>query len=1645
MKKRRKILSLMLALLLTLSTLLGNNSVLNVKAEAGATEILKGTPLFDGQLDDMYKESLTLSTGTGDNAFASEGVVWAGDHGNIHFLYDDTYLYICADIKDDSVCSRGDIYVAGYNPNQNDNCEFRLCLNSGIEGVAPTGIKVGVDAYGIRVYGLTADEAATDYSKIQYKTTIHDTNANSGYVIEVAIPHTDGGILNLLTAGKLGFKLQLNDLDYDGAYRYFATDYAGEGPKGLVYYELSQDMVTGGDVNTPPTMIEDKVEVTDYLELSIADSNSCYAPGAGSDYTYAVNEETGILDISYGVGSGWFKQRDWWYIGRLSFKTQGVYSAEYPYVRVLYAADLPTGAESVQMAVYDYVGDTHDKTDDVYIANDKFIIEPSVKDTNGEFVLSPALKMTDDLTGKLAVGGTKANCAYLMFSAAEGQNDGKYQIKSLYFFKTEKEANNFVIPSDNQKADYQKLSFADPSGYYKPSDGSGYGNSVVNMELGTIDITYGNVGSWYQGQGYWYMGKVGFPSDGIYNGDYKFMRVLYSASNLGEDGVKMTLSNDASGGSVRDFSEPVKNTNGEFVLSSTLEMTTDMIERYKSGRKHMSLCFSTEQQDANFKIKAFYFFKTKEEADAYTPTSELIEIKINGNDISDYKVVVPVNGIGNELASAQSIVNKIQELSGVKIPIVYDSEAVTDYEILIGDTNRVESSAHFDVGGQFHPSYEKFSVAPYRIERRGNKLVLVAATSLCVEQNTELFSCILNRGAESGEGVDITTDGVVARGMYTFSPVTWPEVTNVAEPKQFVDSFETDEGYWTNDSEKQGWTIADDSENKVFSTGNSTTALSYLHVYEKNVSFETKLKAAATQSGQVGLLLRHTADHAYIKAGYDFATKEWFIDVREGEDFMLYRLAAKTAEFTADQWYNIKAVVDGETATLYVNGEEMVRTDDLVQHTPGKIGVFADSVSAMVDDVSISLLSGQGTFWKNAVHYKLPGESYREGGIVVEMTDGSLVYQSRSYDDATFTSTDSGKTWVQADEMWSDAKGYPTVLRLKSGELLRLGYATVDGAKWEQVTRSTDDGAPWQVVGEICPTQYQDNVSGGHHVNGLTQMSDGRIFFVMSYEASGSTRVNGCKTFCEIYYSDDKGETWTKSTMATFDIEGNQVSETHTLGTRFAEAKILETAEDKLRIYCSHNDYGYMVYSESEDNGVTWEPLQIMTDFPCATTSMNFVKDTYADNETTYYMVWVKNSKEIVTGASSYPRSHLAVVKSTDGINWVELGEAWRWECHYSNGTSNLQQIVDPFIEVTKDYLFVGSGISEKAETEKSHQAQRQHIWSVAKSTLEENTWKSDDTSHWQESTAGVKVNEAVHTSAGDNVATCTKKAVCDVCEAEYGEEAHSYDTTTWKSDANGHWYECSCQAKTDEAAHTPGAAATATTAQTCTECGYVIAPATGETDSDSDTTDSDTTDSDSNDSDTSDSTDSDKDTDTGSDTQTPEIVESATDDSYTLGSNAEVTIKATGEFSKFESVEMDGEIVDESNYSVKEGSTIVTFKTAYLETLSEGDHTVTINYNDGSSADAKLAIIKTADTDSDTDSSTNEDDKSDSADTNVTEDGDISSDDNTTAIDTLKGAVSASSTSTGDNSNVFLWIILAAGAIIVAVLVLLTRKKNLN
>ena len=74
-------------------------------------------------------------------------------------------------------------------------------------------------------------------------------------------------------------------------------------------------------------------------------------------------------------------------------------------------------------------------------------------------------------------------------------------------------------------------------------------------------------------------------------------------------------------------------------------------------------------------------------------------------------------------------------------------------------------------------------------------------------------------------------------------------------------------------------------------------------------------------------------------------------------------------------------------------------------------------------------------------------------------------------------------------------------------------------------------------------------------------------------------------------------------------------------------------------------------------------------------------------------------------------------------------------------------------------------------------------------------------------------------------------------------------------------------------------------------------------------------------------------------------------------GSNQNMSFTANGAYSKFEHLEIDGKVVNKFNYTVVSGSTVITLKAGFLETLSVGEHTMQVFYNDSNTDMAKFTV----------------------------------------------------------------------------------------
>ena len=186
------------------------------------------------------------------------------------------------------------------------------------------------------------------------------------------------------------------------------------------------------------------------------------------------------------------------------------------------------------------------------------------------------------------------------------------------------------------------------------------------------------------------------------------------------------------------------------------------------------------------------------------------------------------------------------------------------------------------------------------------------------------------------------------------------------------------------------------------------------------------------------------------------------------------------------------------------------------------------------------------------------------------------------------------------------------------------------------------------------------------------------------------------------------------------------------------------------------------------------------------------------------------------------------------------------------------------------------------------------------------------------------KVSVTVNNGHTGGTATCTSKAVCEYCDEEYGEldstnhnleKIPAKDATVTATGNKEYWH--------------------------CKDCGKYFADEKGTNEIKFD--------------------------DTVISKLSPEIIEGK-GQSITAGEKKELTFKSNAAFSDFVRVELDGKTLDEKNYTVKEGSTVVTLKADYVATLSVGEHTIGIVSTNGT-ATTTFTVNAKAVVDNDTNS----------------------------------------------------------------------------
>lgn len=194
-------------------------------------------------------------------------------------------------------------------------------------------------------------------------------------------------------------------------------------------------------------------------------------------------------------------------------------------------------------------------------------------------------------------------------------------------------------------------------------------------------------------------------------------------------------------------------------------------------------------------------------------------------------------------------------------------------------------------------------------------------------------------------------------------------------------------------------------------------------------------------------------------------------------------------------------------------------------------------------------------------------------------------------------------------------------------------------------------------------------------------------------------------------------------------------------------------------------------------------------------------------------------------------------------------------------------------------------------------------------------TWEKDDTYHWHkcqhENCTEIK-DQAVHSGG---TATCTSKAICEYCDEEYGE-----------LDSSNH-----------DLVNTPAKDATVTETGNkeywqCENCKKYFADEKGTNEISLE--------------------------DTVIQKLPPEIIKGK-GQSVAEGEKKALSFTSNAAYSDFIRVELDGKTLDEKNYIVKEGSTIVTLKADYVATLSAGKHAIGIVSESGTATTTFIVNAK--------------------------------------------------------------------------------------
>lgn len=417
------------------------------------------------------------------------------------------------------------------------------------------------------------------------------------------------------------------------------------------------------------------------------------------------------------------------------------------------------------------------------------------------------------------------------------------------------------------------------------------------------------------------------------------------------------------------------------------------------------------------------------------------------------------------------------------------------------------------------------------------------------------------------------------------------------------------------------------------------TYTAYIKAYAYDPVTEATVNVEKANRGGVYITTRYVNAYRYVLAGYNFESGAW--EIKAMNNAKLTVPAAKCASFPFGKDVSLKFVLDGAKASLYVDGKIMLTTDMVDVKYYGVAGIRAEHVCVKVTRFAYT---GTGRPCPSAATFM----NHAGSPEVFEYAPGNIYMISGPR--RMLESTDDGITFRYVERPGY----YNNTIRLKSGTIVSTHreIANSDKDTWiDYALVSTDNGATFE-----GPFPVQDyDINRITMNNKLTQASNGRLFLASGESGDGVEGEGGIRVF----YSDDEGRTWKGSNILALDgktvISGKNEARMDVTNTEVncQESRVVEMPDGTLRLYV-RTDEGFLYYSISTDNGMTWTASMQTSEFITVLSAYNIELDPYTGD---YYTAWeynVKNDSRTIQG----PRTRVALAVSRDKMkSWEYVAD----------------------------------------------------------------------------------------------------------------------------------------------------------------------------------------------------------------------------------------------------------------------------------------------------------------------------------------------------------------------------------------------------